>query len=161
MRGDAVAILKSDFALEDGGWREQAHDGERGDGFSRSGFADQTEDFAGSDGERKAAHRSHGRSNTTSLSGRKRPPSTGLRELDGQVADVEQRAHEEYGISAWTTFLDAIPVALIRQRGNTPPTARSVLPSARAGPTPYRKPAPADLRTDRRSNRSSPYRPSA
>ncbi len=158
VRRDAVAVLESDFACDDGGWREQAHDGERRDGFSRAGLADQTEDFAGSDGERQAAHGGHGRSR---LRGRKHLPSTGLRELDGQVADVEQRAHEEYGISAWTTFWDAIPVAPIRQGGSTPPTARSVLPSARAGPTPYRKLAPADSRTDRRSNRSSPYRPSA
>ena len=47
----AVAILKSDFALDDGGGREQAHDGERGDGFSGAGFADQAEDFAGGDRE--------------------------------------------------------------------------------------------------------------
>ncbi len=51
MRRDTVAILESDFTLEDGGRRKQAHNGERGDGFSRAGFADQTEDFAGSDGE--------------------------------------------------------------------------------------------------------------
>src|SRR5229473_8168938 len=160
MRGDAVAILKSDFALEDGGWREQAHDGERGDGFSRSGFADQTEDFAGSDGERKAAHRSHGRGSRSRPSGRKRPPSAGLLELDGQVADVKQRAHEEYVISAETTSWDAIPVAPTRQRGNTRRVVRSVRRSARGGPTPYRKLASADSRTDRRLGRSSPYRPS-
>ena len=50
MRGEAVllkTILESDFALDDGGGREQAHDGERGDGFSGAGFADQAEDFAG------------------------------------------------------------------------------------------------------------------
>ncbi len=50
MRG-CVAILKSDFALDDGGGREQAHDGERGDGFSGAGFTDQAEDFAGGDRE--------------------------------------------------------------------------------------------------------------
>ena len=34
MRGQAVAILKSNFAGDDGGGREQSHDGKRGDGFS-------------------------------------------------------------------------------------------------------------------------------
>ena len=55
MDGDCVVfletILKSDFTLDDGGGREQAHDGERGDGFSGAGFTDQAEDFAGGDGE--------------------------------------------------------------------------------------------------------------
>jgi hypothetical protein len=55
MRGAAIVflktVLKSDFALDDGGGRKQAHDGERGDGFSGAGFADQGEDFAGGDRE--------------------------------------------------------------------------------------------------------------
>ena len=55
MRGDTVVVLKtvlkSDFAPDDGSGREQAHDGERGDGFSGAGFADQAEHFAGGDGE--------------------------------------------------------------------------------------------------------------
>ena len=161
MRGDAVAILKSDFAPDDGGRRKQAHDGERRDGFSGAGFADESEHFAGSDRERKTAHGGHEPSSHRLLSGQNCPPSTGLRELDGQVADVEQRAHEGYGISADPTSLDAIPAAPIRQCGNTPPIVRSARPSARAGPTPYRKLASADSRTGRRSNRSSPYRPSA
>jgi len=93
MCGGAVAVLKSDFARDDGGGREQAHDGERGDGFSGARFADQSEHFAGSDRERKAAHGGHGRGRLRLLG------ATGLRELDGQVANVEQRAHEEYGIS--------------------------------------------------------------
>jgi len=63
-----------------------------GDGFSRAGFADQPEHFAGCDGERKAANSGYGRSSVRLLGGRQRPPSTGLRKLDGQVADVEQRA---------------------------------------------------------------------
>ena len=49
--GRAVAILKSDLARDNGGGREQTHDGERCDRFSRAGFADQTEYFARSDSE--------------------------------------------------------------------------------------------------------------
>ena len=131
MRGEAVAVLKGDLARDDRGGRKQAHDGERGDGFSGAGFADQAEHFARGDRERKTANGGHGCSGLRLLGGRGCLPSTGLRELDGQVTDVEQRAHQGYGISAETTSLAAIPAAPTRQRGNTLPTGRSVLPSAR------------------------------
>jgi hypothetical protein len=49
MRG-RVAVLKR-ISPVTGGGREQAHDGQRGDGFSGAGFADQAEDFAGGDRE--------------------------------------------------------------------------------------------------------------
>ena len=45
------AVLENDVARDDGRGRKQAHDGERGDGFSRAGFADQAEDFPMLDGE--------------------------------------------------------------------------------------------------------------
>ena len=134
MRGDAVAVLEAvlenDFARDDRGGRKQAHDGERGDGFSGAGFADQAEHFARGDRERKTANGGHGCNGLRLLGGRRCQPSTGLRELDGQVTDVEQRAHQGYGISAETTSLAAIPAAPTRQRGNTLPTGHSVLPSA-------------------------------
>jgi len=105
---------------------------------------------------------------------RKRPSSERLRELDGQVADVEQRSHEQYGISdrrlalatvrrlggdarLSTTSWDETPAAPIRQRGNTPPVAHSVRPSAPVGPKPCRRRASAGSRTDRRPGRSALY----
>ena len=91
----AVAILKSNFALDDGGWWKQAHDRERGNRFAGAGFADQAKHFPWSDGKRKAANRGY----RLSL-GSRFGFCARLRELDGQIADVEQRAHEQYGISA-------------------------------------------------------------
>src|SRR5208337_5155065 len=151
MRRRAVAILKGDFAGYLGSGRKQSHDGERGDGLSRARFANQRKHFAGSDRKRKCPHRSHG----VALSAR-------LRELDGQVADIKQRSHEEYGISAETTsFLAAIPVAPFRPRGNKLQAVHSVRRNARAVPTPYRKVESADSRTDRRSDHSNLCHPSA
>ena len=40
-----------DFALDSGLWWEKPHDGQRGHGFSRAGFAYQAQHFAASDGE--------------------------------------------------------------------------------------------------------------
>jgi len=135
MRGGTVVflktILKSDFAPDDGGGWKQAHDGKRGNGFPGARFADQSEHFSGCDRERKIANGGHGCSSVRLLGGRPCPPSTGLRKLDGEVADVKQRAHEGYGISADATSLAAIPAAPIPPRGNTLRAARSVLPSAR------------------------------
>lgn len=158
---EAIAILKGDFAGDDRCGRKQAHDGERCDRFAGAGFPDQSKNFAGGDGERKTANGGHRCSRPRRLAGRECPASTGSRELDSQVADVEQRAHEGYGISGDSTFSVATPAAPIPPRGNTPLTARSVLPSARSGPTPYPTRASADWRRDRRPNHSSPYRPSA
>lgn len=101
---EAIAILKSDFAGDDRCGRKQAHDGERCDRFSGAGFPDQSKNFAGGDGERKTANGGHRCSRPRRLAGRECPASTRLRELDGQVADVEQRAHEGYGISGDATL---------------------------------------------------------
>ena len=51
MHRDAVPILISDFSCDQSGWRKQAHDGERGYGFSRARFANQAQYFARCDGE--------------------------------------------------------------------------------------------------------------
>ncbi len=44
-------ILEGDVAGEFCVRRQEAHDGEGGDGFSGAGFTDEAEDFAGVDGE--------------------------------------------------------------------------------------------------------------
>ena len=72
--------------------RQQAHDGERSNGFAGAGFADQAEDFAGSDGEAEVADRGE------EVCGDSRPrlsarPKGGSGEVDVQVADFEQRRH--------------------------------------------------------------------
>ena len=68
-------------------WK-QAHDSERGDRFARAGFADQAEDFSGSDSEVEITDRRHG------SRGKNRPASvTGWQEFYVQVADFEKRRH--------------------------------------------------------------------
>src|SRR5882724_11891640 len=51
--GEEVAVGEEDFAVEDsaGGLRDEAEDGEGGDGFPAAGFADEGDGLAGEDGE--------------------------------------------------------------------------------------------------------------
>ena len=105
MRGDRVAILKSDLARDYGGWRQETHDGKGGNGLSRARFADQPQHFARSDRERKVANGDSGRRLVGPKGGGKRLPGTRLPEFDGQVANVKQRTHEGYGTSAGDYFL--------------------------------------------------------
>ena len=53
-RGRAV-ICEEDFAGDSGLRRQQAHDGQGSDRLAGAGFADQAQDFAGSDGETEVA----------------------------------------------------------------------------------------------------------
>src|SRR5450631_497765 len=59
------------------------------------------------------------------------------------------------------TSLDATPGVPIPPHGSTQPTVRNARRNALAGPTPYPTRVPADSQTDRRSDRSSLYHPSA
>ncbi len=79
-------FCKEDFTREPGLLWKQAHDSERGDRFARAGFADQAEDFSGSDSEVEITDRWHG------SRGKNRPVLSGS-EFYVQVADVEKRGH--------------------------------------------------------------------
>src|ERR1700685_1628649 len=65
---------------------KQAHHGQRGDGLSGAGLADQTENFARSDGQTEVAHRNHGRDGSRARGGK----------LYSEMPDIEQRRHEAY-----------------------------------------------------------------
>ena len=95
----AVAVLKSDFAGDHGSRWEQAHDGERSNRFPRAGFTDQAQHFTGRDGEGKAANRRYRCSRSRLIAGNGGASGTRLGKLDGQIADIKERAHEGYGIS--------------------------------------------------------------
>jgi hypothetical protein len=90
-------VLESDFASDIcAGWK-QAHDRERGHGFSGTGFADQAQHLAWIDGEAQVADcgdRAGVRGRIWSAVGipsRARPRHT--REFYCQVPDVEERPH--------------------------------------------------------------------
>ena len=97
-RGGGV-FGEENFSGDLGLRREQAHDGERGDGFAGAGFADEAEDFAGGDGEGEIADGGESwRDSRHRLIGR--PEGCGLRgECDIQIANFEQWRHEGYGSS--------------------------------------------------------------
>ena len=60
---------------------QEAHDGERGDAFSRAGFADDAEGAARLDGEGHTVHRLGA-------------PAVGAVKGDGEIADVEKGGHD-------------------------------------------------------------------
>ena len=49
--GEDGLVIEEDVSGDAGGGRKQAHEGERGGGFSGAGLADEAESLAGSDGE--------------------------------------------------------------------------------------------------------------
>jgi len=55
IRGMGFAVLKGHISGDVGGGGKQTHDGERGDGLSGAGFADQAKDFSGGDREAEFA----------------------------------------------------------------------------------------------------------
>jgi hypothetical protein len=81
----ALPVAESDFSGGVGLRRQQAHQGERSDGFAGAGFADQPKNLAARDGETEVADGGRGR-------GRPRPPIFG-RELDRKMPDIKQGRH--------------------------------------------------------------------
>ena len=73
MCGMGLAGLKGDISGDGGGRGKQAHDGERGDGFSGAGFADQAKDFSGGDAEAEIADGGYGGRSLRLLGGQSLP----------------------------------------------------------------------------------------
>jgi len=100
----AIPVAESNFSGGFGLRRQQAHQGERSEGFAGAGFADQPQNLAARDGEAEVADGGRGRP---------RPPILRA-ELDGETADIEQGRHRCILAGAFSQCLDAATANLAK-----------------------------------------------